>query len=165
MILLHTSLTELRIEIEQEESSANHLSLKATETKMKMSVSLEWDIDKIQNLSKNVDSWVQLILTKVALTIQNSAKQNAPVRKRENYPNTPSNQKRRWWTLRKSIWTNFDFIQQWTVIVWSDVKYARVREYVNNLQPHTKKYLRRWYSENKEKIKDIINKGLSEKLK
>ena len=165
MILLHTSLTELRIEIEQEESSANHLSSKAIEIRMEVWVSLEWDISKIENLWKNVDSWIQLILNKVWLMIQNRAKQNAPVRKLDNYKPTPSNKKRRWWTLRKSIWADFDYIQKWIVVVWSDVKYARVREYVNNLQPHTKKYLRRWYSENKDKIKDIINKGLSEKLK
>lgn len=128
-------------------------------------VKLEWDRDKLFKLWNNVSSAVQLILTDVALLIQNSAKQNAPVRRREQYPNTPSNQKRRWWTLRKSIWTDFNFIQKWTVIVWSDVKYAKVREYVNNLNPHTRKYLRRWYTENKDQIKRIINEDLSKELR
>lgn len=130
-----------------------------------MDVKLEWDRDKLFKLWDSVSSAVQLILVDVWLLIQNSAKKNAPVRRREQYPNTPSNQKRRWWTLRKSIWADFDFIQRWTVIVWSDVKYARVREYVNNLNPHTRKYLRRWYSENKTEIKNIINENLSKELR
>jgi hypothetical protein len=130
-----------------------------------MEVKLEWDRDNLFKLWDSVSSAVQLILKDVWLLIQNSAKQNAPVRNRDNYPPTPSNKKRRWWTLRKSIWTDFNFIQKWTVIVWSDVKYARVREYVNNLNPHTKKYLRRWYSENKIQIKDIIFNDLSKELK
>ena len=128
-------------------------------------VKFEWDRDKVAKMWDNVSSAVQVILTDIALLIQNSAKQNAPVRNRDNYKPTPSNQKRRWWTLKKSIWTDFNFIQSWTVIVWSDVKYARVREYVNNLNPHTKRYLRRWYSENKVKIKDIIYNDLSKALK
>ena len=137
--------------------------MKATE--IKMQIKLEWDREKLFKLWDNVSTAVQLILTDIWLLIQNSAKKNAPVRNRDNYPPTPSNQKRRWWTLRKSISANFDFIQKWTVIVWSDVKYARVREYVNNLNPHTKKYLRRWYSENEDKIKRIINDDLSKELK
>ena len=124
----------------------------------------EWDRDKLFKLWDNVSSAVQLMLQDIALLIQNSAKVNAPVWRREQYPNTPSNQKRRWWTLRKSIWTDFNFIQRWTVVVWSDVKYARVREYINNLNPHTKKYLRRWYSENKDQIQRIINEDLSKEL-
>lgn len=130
-----------------------------------MDVKFEWDRDKVLKMWDEVSSAVQLILNDVALLIQNRAKQNAPVRKRENYPPTPSNKKRRWWTLRQSIWTNFDFIQKWTVVVWSDVKYAKVREYSNNLQPHTKKYLYRWYSENKDRIQKIIVNDLSKELK
>lgn len=130
-----------------------------------MDVQLEWDWNKLFKLWDSVSSAVQLILTDVALLIQNRAKQNAPVRRREQYPNTPSNQKRRWWTLRKSIWTDFNFIQKWKVIVWSDVKYAKIREYVNNLNPHTKHYLRRWYTENKDEIQKIINENLSKELK
>ena len=128
-------------------------------------VKFEWDRNKLLKLWDSVSSAVQLILKDVALLIQNSAKQNAPVRRRDQYPNTPSNQKRRWWTLKRSIWTDFNYLQRWTVVVWSDVKYAKVREYVNNLNPHTKKYLRRWYSENKVEIKNIITNDLSKELK
>lgn len=130
-----------------------------------MQVKFEWDRDKLFKLWDNVSSAVQLILTDVWLLIQNSAKENAPVRRREQYPNTPSNQKRRWWTLKKSIGADFNMIQKWTVVVWSNVKYAKVREYVNNLNPHTKEYLRRWYKENKDKIKRIIIDDLSKELK
>lgn len=130
-----------------------------------MEIKLEWDRDKLFKLWENVSSAVQSMLTDIALLIQNSAKQNAPVWRREQYPNTPSNQKRRWWTLRKSISTDFDYIQKWTVIVWSPVAYARVREYVNNLNPHTTRYLWRWYSENEDKIKRIMNDDLSKELK
>lgn len=130
-----------------------------------MSITLEWDRKKLFELNGQVSTAVQLMLTDIALLIQNRAKQNAPVRKRDNYPNTPSNRKRRWWTLRKSISTDFNFIQFWKVIVWSDVKYAKIREYQNNLNPHTKKYLRRWYYENKDKINSIIKADLSKELK
>jgi len=130
-----------------------------------MDITFNGDRDKVENLDKSVSSAVQTILTDIALLIQNKAKQNAPVRRRENYPPTPSNKKRRWWTLRKSISTDFNRIQRWMVVVWSDVKYAKVREFVNNLQPTTKKYLRRWYSENKDQIQKIINEDLSKELK
>ena len=114
-----------------------------------MEVKLEWDWNKLFKLWDNVSSAVQLILTDVALLIQNSAKINAPYLS---------------WNLRRSISTQFDFIQKWTVIVWSPVKYARRREFENNLHPRTMRYLRRWYSENESKIKDIINKNLSKEL-
>lgn len=114
-----------------------------------MDVKLQGDRDKLFKLWDNVSSAVQLILTDVALLIQNSAKINAPYLT---------------WNLRRSISTQFNFIQKWTVIVWSPVKYARRREYENYKNPQTLRYLRRWYSENENEIKDIINKNLSKEL-
>jgi len=130
-----------------------------------MDVQLQWDRDKLFKVWESVSSAVQLILVDVWLLIQNKAKENAPVFNRDNYPPYPSYKKRRWWTLIKSIWADFDMIQKWTVVVWSDVAYAKVREYVNNLNPQTKKYLWRWYYENRDEIKNIINENLSKELK
>lgn len=124
--------------------------MKATETKMaKMIFTMWWDIDKALNLWKSVPSAIQLVLTDVALLIQNSAKINAPYMT---------------WNLRSSITTDFNRIQQWFVVVWSPVAYARIREYVNYKNPQTKYYLERWYTENKEQIDWIIKKDLYQAL-
>lgn len=105
---------------------------------------------RIPKMWENVSSAIQLMLMDVANVIQNSAKQNAPYLTG---------------TLRKSINTDFNKIQRGTAIVWSPVKYARVREYVNNKNPHTKYYLRRWYSENEMKIQKIVKDALNKQMK
>lgn len=111
---------------------------------------VSWDIDKIKNLNNNVVDWVSLILTKIWLIIQNRAKENAPYKT---------------WTLRKSITTDFSSISKWFVIVWSRVKYAKKREFENKLHPDRKFYLKRWYTENKDKILWIVRTYLNDKLK
>lgn len=114
-----------------------------------MKFTIWWDIDKVLNLWKSVSSAVQLILTDVWLLIQNSAKINAPYQTGN---------------LRWSITTDFNRIQQWFVVVWSPVAYARVREYVNYKNPQTKYYLERWYTENKSEIDSIIKRDLHKEL-
>lgn len=111
---------------------------------------LTWDIDKINNLSKNSISAVNLALTKIWLIVQNRAKENAPYLTG---------------TLRKSITTDFNSINKWMVIVWSRVKYAKKREFENRLHPSTKYYLMRWYTENKDQIMRIVKTYLSDTLK
>jgi len=113
------------------------------------SISIGGDIDKVKNLDKNVSDSVKLILRKASLIVQNNAKENAPV-------DTG--------TLRKSITTNLNQINRWFVIVWSPVKYARRREFENNLHPQTKYYLIRWYEEHIPEIRDIIDRYLHEWL-
>lgn len=129
-----------------------------------MKISIVWDLDRLFKLDKSVSTSVQLSLRDVGDVIRNSAIKNAPVWKRENYPDTPSNRKRRWWTLRKSISIDMNKIQQWIVVVWSPVVYSRIREYINNLQPQTKYYLKRWYTENKREIMRIIANNLKREL-
>lgn len=129
-----------------------------------MKISIVWDLDKLFKLNKSVSTSVQLSLRDVWDIIRNSAIRNAPVWKRENYPDTPSNRKRRWWTLRKSISIDMNKVQQWIVVVWSPVAYSRIREYLNYLQPQTKYYLKRWYTENKRQIMKIIATNLSKEL-
>lgn len=129
-----------------------------------MKISIVWDLDRLFKLDKSVSTSVQLSLRDVGDVIRNSAIKNAPVWKRENYPDIPSNRKRRWWTLRKSISIDMNKIQQWIVVVWSPVVYSRIREYINNLQPQTKYYLKRWYTENKREIMRIIANNLKKEL-
>ena len=116
---------------------------------MKLKFTVWWDVDKVLNLWKSVSSAVQLILTDVALLIQNTAKINAPFMT---------------WNLRWSITTDFNRIQQWFVVVWSPVAYARIREYVNFKNPQTTHYLERWYTENQREIENIIRKDLHQSL-
>lgn len=140
----------MNIEIEQKENSSNHLLLKAIETKMWIKFSLYWDIDKAINLNKEVPSAVQLILLDIADIIQNSAKINAPYQT---------------WNLRWSITSARERIKQWVVVVWSDVAYARRREFENYKNPHRKYYLQRWYTDNIAEIDRIIQNDLSSELK
>lgn len=111
---------------------------------------IEWDIEKVINMNRNVSSAIQLMLTDVWLLVQNTAKTNAPYLT---------------WMLRKSINANFNYIQKWYAIVWSPLKYARRREFENNLHPDTKYYLMRWYTDNELKIWKIVKEALNQKLK
>lgn len=105
---------------------------------------------RIPQMWENVNGAVQIMMQDIANLVQNNAKINAPYLS---------------WTLQKSISTDFNKIQKWIAVVWSDVKYAKVREYVNNKNPQTKHYLKRWYTEHKTEIKEIIKEALDEKLK
>ncbi len=105
---------------------------------------------RIPKMWQNVSSAIQIMLMDVANVIQNSAKINAPYLTG---------------TLRKSINTDFDRIQKWVAVVWSDVKYARRREYENYKHPDRKYYLWRWYSENETKINKIVIEALNKTMK
>lgn len=105
---------------------------------------------RIPKMWENVSGAIQLMLMDVANVVKNSAKQNAPYLTG---------------TLRRSISTDFNKIQRGTAVVWSDVKYARRREYENNKNPDRKYYLWRWYSENEWKILRIVKEALDKKMK
>lgn len=105
---------------------------------------------RILDMWENVSSAIQIMLMDVSNVIQNSAKINAPYQTG---------------TLRKSINTDFDKIQKWVAVVWSNVKYAKRREYENNKNPDRKYYLWRWYSENKWKIEKIIEDAFNKTMK
>ena len=105
---------------------------------------------RIPKMWQNVSSAIQIMLMDVANVIQNSAKINAPYLTG---------------TLRKSINTDFDRIQKWVAVVWSDVKYARRREYENYKNPDRKYYLWRWYSENEWKINRIVIDALNKTMR
>jgi len=108
------------------------------------------DIKKAQKMAINVDNAIELALSKIWLMVQNTAKINSPYDRG---------------TLRRSISTDFSKIKQGLVVVWSPVVYARIREFVNKKNPHTKFYLMRWFTENKTKINQIIKTALKDKLK
>lgn len=112
---------------------------------------LTGDLDKVENMSKNVSAAVQYILLRVSQNILvNNAKINAPYLSGD---------------LRTSIGANLSRLNQGIVIVGSPLPYARVREYINNLHPTTKYYLWRAYSEHIPEIKETIITSLSDKLR
>ena len=84
---------------------------------------------------------------KSALLVQNQAKINAPYL-------TGS--------LRRSITTDYSMISSLTTIIWVPwiIPYGRRREYENNKNPDTKFYLKRWYTDNKSQIDQIIKDSL-----
>ena len=112
---------------------------------------LTGDIDKIENLQKNVSAATQYILLRVSQNvIINNAKINAPYLS---------------WDLHDSIGWQFDKIQQGIVIVWSDMPYSRRREYENYAHPQRRYYLWRAYSEHLPEIRQTIVESLFNKLK
>lgn len=105
--------------------------------KLKFSKNLErflrWDYDLDDGITRGVKQ--------SALLIQNSAKRNAPYDKG---------------TLRRSISTDFRMIRAGLAKIWSPVKYARKREFVNNKNPHRKYYFKRAKEENEDEITTLI---------
>lgn len=89
---------------------------------------------------------INVWLAKVALAVQNKAKQLAPVDT---------------WTLRRSITTDYSNIQQWYVRVGSPVPYARRRHFENYKNPQTLRYLERWYTEQKSTLDWILKTHFS----
>ena len=108
-------------------------------------------IDKrIWKMNENVSDAIQDMLTDIWNLVNNTAKKNAPYLS---------------WTLRKSISVDFDNIEKWIVVVWSDVKYAKRREFENKKNPDRRYYLLRWYRDNRAKISAIVINALTKKLK
>ena len=112
---------------------------------------LRGDMEKIENLQKNVSAATQYILLRVTQNvIINNAKINAPYLS---------------WDLRTSISWKFDKIQQGIAIVWSPLPYSKRREYENYAHPQRRYYLWRAYSEHLPEIRQIIVDSLYNKLK
>lgn len=65
-------------------------------------------------------------------------------------------------TLRRSITVDNSAIKYWTGKVWTNVPYARIREYINKKNPHTRFYMRRALQDNKQKIFEIFKRNLSQ---
>ena len=117
------------------------------------------DIEKVRQMSTNIGFAVEILLTKISQKVQNYAKENAPV---GDYRGLKSG--KQWGTLRRSITHDRDKLKQGIAIVGSPVAYSRRREYENYKNPHTKFYLKRWYTEHVSEYTDIIKKALSDKL-
>lgn len=105
--------------------------------KLKFSKNLQDFLKTWFDINNGIQKW----LTQATLLIQNSAKDNAPYDK---------------WNLRRSIGSDYSRIKQGIVRVWSDVKYANIREYINNKNPHRKFYFKRAVDDNKDEITKII---------
>lgn len=111
---------------------------------------LIWDVDKVKNMNKNVNSAIQVALSKIWLMVSNTSKELAPYQTGN---------------LRRSISVDFMNVQRWFVVVWSPEPYARRREFENYKNPDRKYYIMRWYTTNETKIKDIINQAFNDNLK
>jgi len=63
------------------------------------------------------------------------------------------------WNLRRSITTE---VKKDIWFVWSNVKYAKIREYVNKKNPHRRLYLTRALNTSIEQIKGFFNKNITD---
>lgn len=115
-----------------------------------MSVIWGGDIEKLMEVDERLNATIQIILTDVALEISNNAKENAPYLT---------------WALRRSIAPDFNSIKKWFSVVWSPLKYASVREFVNYKNPQTRYYLERAFTEHEWEITNIILEDLNINLK
>lgn len=61
------------------------------------------------------------------------------------------------WNLKRSIWVE---VKQDYWIVGTNVKYAKLREYVNRKNPHTKFYMKRALESSLEQIKWYFAKNI-----
>lgn len=97
---------------------------------------------------KDYNIWwaIKKSLTQSALLVQWKAVKNAPYET---------------WTLRRSI-TNE--IKKDTAIIWTNVRYAKVREYVNKKNPWRKFYMKRALESSYWKIKQIFTKNIKNVL-
>ena len=101
-------------------------------------------------LNEKINAVASIILTDVWNEISNNAKQNAPYLTG---------------ALRRSIAPDFNSIKKGFSVVWSPLKYASKREFINNKNPQTRYYLERAFTEHVDDIVDIIMEDLDLKLK
>ena len=94
---------------------------------------LIWDVDKVKNMNRNVNSAIQVALSKIWLMVANTSKELAPYQT---------------WNLRRSISVDFTRVQKWTVVVWSPEPYARRREFENYKNPDRKYLMIIWNNGN-----------------
>lgn len=102
-----------------------------------ININIKWwtlDIDVSRAINKSLHQSTQLVRWK--------AVQNAPVLT---------------WTLRRSLTTKV-MRTKWTV--GTNVKYAKLREYKNRKNPHTKFYMKRALDSSVEKIQKIFYNNL-----
>ena len=114
-----------------------------------MKLDLQGDIQEIMKLNDKVNVTVQIMLMDIWQFIMNRAKENAPYLS---------------WDLKRNISTDFNSISKWFAVVWSELPYASIREFVNKKNPHTKYYLKRWYTEHMWDIARIIREDLDLEL-
>lgn len=103
-------------------------------------IKIKSDIDQI-----DLKNPIQKTLVQAATTVQRSAKRNAPVLT---------------WTLRRSISTDLAEVKNDIAKVWTNVPYAKLREYENRKNPRRRFYMRRSVNQNIDKIKQLFLKNL-----
>ena len=107
---------------------------------------------------KNIDftKAIKKAIAKSTLLVQGKAIKNAPVWDYRAI-NRRDGGARQWWTLRRSITTKMT-PTVWKV--WTNVPYARIREFVNKKNPHTKFYMKRALESSENEIEKIFYKEI-----
>lgn len=99
---------------------------------------------KLENLLNfDLNNALEKALIQSSLIVQNASKDNAPYLS---------------WNLKRSISVDYWKLKDLYTIVWSRLPYAKVRHRVNKKNPHTLRYLFRWYEDNETKIQSIFDK-------
>jgi len=96
---------------------------------------------KIQNY--DLQGSIKKSLIQSTLLVQWKAVRNAPYQT---------------WNLRRSITTE---VKKDTWLIWTNVKYAKVREYVNKKNPSRKFYMKRALESSANQIKKIFTKNIT----
>ncbi len=97
-------------------------------------VDIQWAVTKSLHQSTQLVRW--------------KAIQNAPIKS---------------WTLRRSITTAM-WVDKMSASVWTNVKYGRVREFINKKNPHTKFYMKRALESSSAQIQQIFYKNIKNEL-
>lgn len=93
------------------------------------------------NLWGRSEKAVSIAIQNIAFAVRRRATQNAPYLTG---------------TLRRSI---VEVVKKDRAIVWSNVAYAKKREFVNRKNPHTRFYMRRAKEDTQREVWDILKKA------
>jgi len=94
----------------------------------------------------NIDKAITKSLNQSVLLVQWKAVTNAPYIT---------------WNLRRSINTK---VEPYTWIVWTNVKYAQIREYINKKNPSRKYYMQRALESSETEINNYFAKNITKAL-
>lgn len=109
---------------------------------MWIKVKITSDIDEI-----DLKNPIHKSLSQATTKIQRRAKKNAPVLR---------------WTLRRSIKTDLREVNKWIWHVYTDLVYARKREYENRKNPHRRFYMTRAVQDTSWEVEKIFLRNLKD---
>lgn len=107
-----------------------------------LSIKIDKEFDEI-----DLKDPIQKSLVQSAPLVQGQARRNAPVLR---------------WTLRRSIQTDLRQVRDWIAVVYSDLAYARKREFENRKNPRRKFYMKNAASEKAGQVEKIFLNNLKD---